>query len=905
MSQEIVESIIKLVADNKQALLSFDQLRDAYAKSLQDMDRKQDGHVRHAIGAYRQIADSQLQALSMAAKAKEAEHAKEVKRLNDEIALQKKAAQSRLDSLDAVEKKEKNLQLSRIGRIGAGIATMTGNYQVAGGMYAASNAAQMAGISMSAGATAAVGAGAIGLGILNYGRELNVELAKMSTLLLPASAGTIELSAAMERATESASRLSVRFNTEIVDVVKAYKEALSSGVEEADLERFGKVAGVLAKALGEDFGSAVNILTNFKDTYGATISDLGSFSDVLFNIVDVGKVNTSQLLHNFGRLTPVAKAAGIEIKDLGGAFAALSRQMTVPQATTGLLNMIRVLQNPSEKEKRAMQEYGVMFGQMAFEGRSLVEVVEDIKVKTGGNGAAIAAMFGDVQASRAIQALVTTLDLLKQMPTEMDKAGTAAVAAGRAQDTFWNWYESKIKSVTNAVKIFGSESANALNVAYKFYKDERIGSSAEEYAFKYLQSKGVDAASFEGISGSFRKKLADRSGFYNKDILSGLRAESGPLGHTFTASTVERYLSWLQDQEGKKKDDVEKKDKANKEAIEASNKVLKEEEYKDANIVKQRREDKIKARMSPDAYKDLLGRRADIAKYADDAGVDIRNKHRAAVLHLTDMAERRKFNELRTEEEKALADEVKKRELAVTEYEDQILQQREYKDILKEETLARKQATHMLRKETQDKQQAIRDEIERLREYKADLKDIPARKAGYKYTQTGALINGKPQKIGAWDQGQSAVSYEAQRDAVDARIDVLQKQLYDLGQSVQEVTFQLTNSANGMSTATSAFFAAGQAAINNIANFMTQQTVSVVGANQIDTEKTIDAVRNGLEKAKRNGTNKSNYQKKSTVPTVNTGNGTMISGGKLYQMVNGVWTDPILYEPSGRIDNSR
>ena len=792
---------------------------------------------------------------------------------------------------------------NRALRIGAGLAGMTGNYQVASGMYAAANIPGLSGISIPTGAAvgagAAIGAGALGIGILGYGRELNIELAKMSTLLLPASAGTVELSKAMSDASDSAARLSSRFNVDIVDIVKAYKEALSSGIEAGDLERFGKVAGTLSKALGEDFGKSVNLLTTFKDTYGATITDLDKFNDILFNVVDVGKVNVSQLLHNFGRLMPVGKSAGIAIDDLAAAFATLSRQMTVPQATTGLLNAIRDIMNPSEKNAAAFREYGIMFGQMAFEGRTFLQVIEDIHKKTGGSGEAIGKLFSDVQSSRAIQSLTTTLDLYRQMPSAIANTETAIVAANRAQNTFWENLGRDYNAFSNVLQKLGSSLGNRLNDMIYGGRNERersIGSRMDMY--KYIYSLGYDPTKGIGMGRDITGKLTEHQleSFTTADSFGKRR---------FTPDFHMEYEDYFKRKKAEIADTAEKKSKADseaKDAIEAQLK-LKEDEMSKRSL--RLRLAELNERMTPEQKDKYQSLQAGLESYKDKSEVSVYNKWMTARHGITDKAALGKINETYTYDMQLREDEIKKHELAIKEFEDQVLQQREYKDILKEEALARKQATHILRKETQDKQQAIRDEIEKLREYKADLKDIPARKAGYKYTQTGALINGKPQKIGAWDPGQSAVSYEAQRDAVDARIDVLQKQLYGLGQSVQEVTFQLTNSANGMSTATSAFFAAGQAAINNIANFMTQQTVSVVGANQIDTEKTIDAVRNGLEKAKRNGTNKSNYQKKSTVPTVNTGNGTMISGGKLYQMVNGVWTDPILYEPSGRIDNSR
>jgi hypothetical protein len=264
----------------------------------------------------------------------------------------------------------------KAGRVGAGIATMTGNYQMAGGLYAAANILDSLDVKIPK--TAALMAGLFaapviaGGGLLLYGRELNKELANMSTLLLDSSASSASLREEMDKAALSAGRLATTFNVDIVDVVKAYKVALSSGIESADLERFTYQAGVLSTALGEDLGSAVGILTTFKDTYGVTIGEIGKVNDVLFNIVDKGKVNTKEMISQLGRVLAPAAEAGLSIEQLAGAYATLTRGMKNTQAVTGIGRLITDVISPGKQAAKTFDELGLAFGRAAFESNGIL-----------------------------------------------------------------------------------------------------------------------------------------------------------------------------------------------------------------------------------------------------------------------------------------------------------------------------------------------------------------------------------------------------------------------------------------------------------------------------------------------------------------------------------------------------
>jgi TP901 family phage tail tape measure protein len=462
--------------------------------------------------------------------------------------------------------------VGKLGRVGAGIATMTGNYQMAGGMYAAANIMDSTGIAVSR-ATAALGGLAVAVplalgGLALYGKELNKELADMSTLLIESTASTQELDKALANAMISAGKNAVEFNVKIEDVVKSYKQALSSGIDKEDLERFGKSAGTLATALGEDFGSAVNILTTFKDTYSLSVGELTKVNDILFNIVDKGKVNTKEMLNQLGRILAPAQAAGLSMEQLGGAYATMTRGMKNTQAVTSIGRIIADLVSPGKQATKAFDELGVTFGSTALEGRGFIGFIDELIAKTGGDSGAIARMFPEIQTQRGIQFLIQTRKLLVDNTSAMSAMGTATIAANRQLDTLWGTLDKVGTKVGTSLKQMGSDFADTLDTAFKYWRWKTGNDSSinpETPSGRQLNS--ILSSSMYGENTNFSEYSASRGGADNSlylkqrlpeyiEIKQGLKyVEKTALGDfRYIASNLEELATNFKNYLGNKRD---------------------------------------------------------------------------------------------------------------------------------------------------------------------------------------------------------------------------------------------------------------------------------------------------------------------------------------------------------------
>jgi TP901 family phage tail tape measure protein len=296
------------------------------------------------------------------------------------------------------------------------------------------------------------------------GRELNRELAVMSTLLAPVGTGVQQLGYMIDKAGNAAGRLSGAFNISQVEVVKGFYDALSTGIDASQLEQFGTVAATVARGLNTSFASSISILTTLKDAYGASVGDMTRYSDILFNAIDVGKFNVKDLQSNLGRVAVTAAAAGVSIEDMMGALAGLNRAgLSTSQSVTALNRYITAIIKPTDTAKKEMEQLGIQFGAAAFKGRAFAAQIEELRSLTGGDIDVISRVAGTEQGRRG--AVITTAlpGLMYETRDAINATGSAAEAANRVMNTFGENFGKIFKDIGNSVAQAGSDLLNIFN----------------------------------------------------------------------------------------------------------------------------------------------------------------------------------------------------------------------------------------------------------------------------------------------------------------------------------------------------------------------------------------------------------------------------------------------------------
>ncbi len=381
----------------------------------------------------------------------------------------------------------------------AGGAAMMGQYNVAGAMYMAERLSYAGGIGNSGLGILATGAGAATIAIagtaaavagLTYasyklvenGSELSKGLADMSTLLGPVNGGLDGMNAKLNSLAVSADILSTKFNIDILDVVKGFKQALSTGVSADFLGPFMEQVAIAKNALNVSLEDSVQIMTSLKDAYRIAPNDiqtLATANDRLFNIINVGKVDVSQLATSMTKLLGPAANAGISIESLGGAFATLTRVMTPYQSGTAVASFINHIINPSKGAQKELERLGIAFGDVAFSSRTagheIEEMLNEIIVKTGGSPELIGKIFPEAQARKAVANLKQMNELLHENTTAMQMSGTAADANARALASLPATLEHYTKAFSNMAQIVGHDLQAAILKAFFGEQSATVG----------------------------------------------------------------------------------------------------------------------------------------------------------------------------------------------------------------------------------------------------------------------------------------------------------------------------------------------------------------------------------------------------------------------------------------------
>jgi TP901 family phage tail tape measure protein len=488
-----IDYVINVKAETQRAVFNLIELRKTGADSMK------------SLTAYVKALNDELGKVDPVVRPQVLAAIKKMER--DFIAAEK----AKTKALQEEVKKRTEIQVGadRALRIGAGVATMTGNYRAAGGMYAAANIAGVSGMQLGTGALigggAAIGATAAISGLLMYGKELNKTLADMSTLYGNNAASAATFKEQIAQLGIKAGELGAAFQTDIIDVIKGMKEALSSGIKESELTTFMESALQLKMVLGSDMKTAVSALTTTMTVYGKSVYELNHVNDVLFNIVDAGKIQVEALNGHLGKVASAAQSAGVSLEDLGTGLVALTNAgFRNGQEFTAMYRIIDGLTNPTEKARKELERLGIAYGENAFKGKEFASVMQEIKEKTGGSLTALGEIFDEAFAKRGAAAITNNLDKWKEWNSTVNSDGTAIVAQLKMQDNLWHRIGAGIDSVTSSLKNAGSAMAEFINKATgggradKEYEDMFGKSGAISGVMR--RTKGIDISNISPLT---------------------------------------------------------------------------------------------------------------------------------------------------------------------------------------------------------------------------------------------------------------------------------------------------------------------------------------------------------------------------------------------------------------------
>lgn len=445
--QNSLKSVNNILRDTQSSLKDVDNLLKMDPGNVELLAQKQD-YLNEAISKTKEKLEQEKLALEqMKANNATGEITEEQKALEREIV----ETQKSLEGLEG--------ELKDFGSIGSQQAQA-----VAAEMAKVGEKVQEAGQKVSAigdKMTAAVSAPimAAGAGALQASLSYEDALAKLSTI-----ADTSEVS--MEELSNQILDLSKDSGIAADVLANNVYDAISAGQATGDAVMFVANATQLARAGFTSTDAALDILTTSLNAYGLAAEDVTRVSDVLINTQNLGKTTVDQLASSMGKVIPTAKANGVEIEDLAGAYAVMTANgIATAETTTYLNSMLNELGKNGSTAADAfaagtehIKEGGLTMKEAMDAGWELTDVLSILDEQAGESGTTISNMFGSAEAGKAAAVLWDNGDKLNKAVEAMGASAGSTTAAYEKLNTT----SFEIEKTTNDLKVSLIEVGNVL-----------------------------------------------------------------------------------------------------------------------------------------------------------------------------------------------------------------------------------------------------------------------------------------------------------------------------------------------------------------------------------------------------------------------------------------------------------
>lgn len=240
------------------------------------------------------------------------------------------------------------------------------------------------------------------------------------------------------------------------DIADNVYNAISAGQSTGDAVNFVSNATKLAKAGFAESGDALDILTTIMNAYGMEADKVTDVSDMLIQTQNLGKTTVAELSSAMGKVIPTAKAQGVELDSLCGAYAVMtSNGIATAETTTYLNSMLNELGKQGSTAATAfakgtehIKEGGLTMAEAMEQGWSLTDVLSILDEQAYESGTSISNMFSSAEAGKAANVLWDNAEKLNSAVEQMgDSAGATETAFGKLDTT-----SNKIKISVNQLK---------------------------------------------------------------------------------------------------------------------------------------------------------------------------------------------------------------------------------------------------------------------------------------------------------------------------------------------------------------------------------------------------------------------------------------------------------------------
>ena len=272
-------------------------------------------------------------------------------------------------------------------------------------------------------AAAAAGLGASAVMASNY----EDAIAKVSTI-------ADESVVSIEDMGEAIRDLSNESGIAATDLAEAVYNAISAGQDTADAVGFVERATRLARSGFAETGDALDILTTIMNAYGLEAEKVGEVSDILIQTQNLGKTTVADLASAMGKVIPTAASFGVELDQLGAAYAVITANGVQTREATTYMNALfnELGKSSTGLAKILADKTGKSFAELTEDGLSVADVLAILKEAADEDGLAFNDIFSSSEAAKA--GLILLGDSADDFNGTLDEMRKAAGSTDRAFD---------------------------------------------------------------------------------------------------------------------------------------------------------------------------------------------------------------------------------------------------------------------------------------------------------------------------------------------------------------------------------------------------------------------------------------------------------------------------------------
>lgn len=204
---------------------------------------------------------------------------------------------------------------------------------------------------------------------------------------------------------ENVLRLMIKYGQTLEESVRAVYDTLSARFDPQDVGIITEASATLAIAEFTNIRTATDLLTTTLNSFNLEASESDRIINLLSQTITDAKSTIAEMGPNFGKIAASASALNLSLEDTVALFSLLTiKGIKTDVAITAIRQLMFTLAAPTEKAKKAMNEYGVSLDLNRIKAEGFKVILEELK------GADEDFLFTLVKTRRGAMALLPMLD---------------------------------------------------------------------------------------------------------------------------------------------------------------------------------------------------------------------------------------------------------------------------------------------------------------------------------------------------------------------------------------------------------------------------------------------------------------------------------------------------------------